>query len=147
MMGGAPAAWLVWIGLMSGFFLVAVVRPSSAGQWFEASPGQTLQLAGWAHPIGPASPAFQSIDVGLAGNPLVYVTKVEAGSSATIAAGFCESHWSEPGKRLVDLLVEGKQSVTVDLIADGGGQNHPFVVLLEAVDSDKIGRASCRESV
>ncbi len=139
MMGGAPAAWLVWIGLMSGFFLVAVVRPSSAGQWFEDSPGQTLQLAGWAHPIGPASPAFQSIDVGLAGNPLVYVTKVEAGSSATIAAGFCESHWSEPGKRLVDLLVEGKQSVTVDLIADGGGQNHPFVVLLEAVDSDRDG--------
>ena len=79
-----------------------------------------VALPGWGHPAVECDPAFTNIRAGLGGVPILYRFKVEPKSSVTVVLGFCESHWSQAGQRLMLCQVEGAPSQTVDPIARWG---------------------------
>jgi len=74
----------------------------------------------------------------MGGVPIVYRFKVEPGSRLGVALGFCESHWTRPGKRPLQCRVEGTQWQEIDPVAKWG-QHKPGVLWFPARDVDGDG--------
>jgi len=100
--------------------------------------GRTRTL-GWANPEGPTDPAFRNVAWG-SNRPVRYVVDVEPGSRKRIALGFCDPY-REQGRvrRSMELRVEGAETKTINVVAEGG-QNVPQVVLFDAADADGDGQ-------
>ncbi|MHB0998306.1 MAG: alpha-L-rhamnosidase-related protein [Armatimonadota bacterium] len=93
----------------------------------------------WVEPNRPADPGFRHVAVGLDYNPMTYRIKADPKKKYKAILGFCEGFWSEPGKRIVTISIEGKERGSVDTIADAGGKNTPFAVMFDAHDLDRDG--------
>jgi hypothetical protein len=120
--------------LVSGQAVVALADKPTSGQalvqiarnaWGNVS-GWAPQL-NWASPRAPADPAFHNITVGWAGKPIIYRFRVKPAEQYRVAMGFCEGYWSEPGKRILDVSLNGRLLQTLDPIAEAG-QNVPVMV-------------------
>jgi hypothetical protein len=76
----------------------------------------------WAKPPAWMDPSLRHIAVHM-GGPLQFELTVPPGASRTVALALCEGWWSEPGKRVQTLQVEGAAVKTVDTVADIGPNN------------------------
>lgn len=94
-------------------------------------------LPGWGSPAVPAVDAFRNILAGFDG-PIGYRFRSAHGARYALAFGFLESHHAEPGKRIVEVFVEGRKAARLDLVADAG-RHRPRVVFAEAEDADGDG--------
>jgi hypothetical protein len=120
--------------LISGDALIAIVDHPREGtseavvtqnNWGNVSGWDPQQ--GWASPGASVNPAFRNITTGYAGKPIIYAFHVQPGVRYQVVAGFCEGWWSQPGKRTLDLSVDGHPVRTIDPVAEVG-QNVPLLV-------------------
>jgi len=95
-------------------------------------------LAGWGKPKRPCDAAFRNIVAGFS-EPATYHLQAEKGKSYVVAVGLCESHWKEPGRRIIDLVIEGRKVATADPVAPPHGTDVPFVLTFPARDADGDG--------
>jgi len=93
---------------------------------------------GWASPKIPCDRRFRDIMV-RNGGPLDFTYPAKPGKKYRIAFGLIESWHSEPGKRPLDIRIEGKTVRTVDLIAEYG-RHTPAVLIFDAEDENGNGR-------
>ncbi|MCX7046845.1 MAG: hypothetical protein NTX50_15325 [Candidatus Sumerlaeota bacterium] len=100
---------------------------------------ESTPIRGWAKPQGKCDPAFQNIRAGMGGVPIFYRFKVAPKSEANVVLGICESHWAEPGKRLLVCSVEGAPAQEVDPVAKWG-RHTPGALLFKARDANGDGR-------
>ncbi len=91
----------------------------------------------WAKPPAGADPSLQDIAVHMGGN-IAYEVTVPLGASRRVALALCEGWWSEAGKRIQVLRVEGVEPKTVDTVADLG-KNKPGVFWFDAKDVNHDG--------
>ena len=71
--------------------------------------------------------------------PIQYRFTVAPKSEATLALGFCESHWAESGKRVLRCHVEGAPEQEVDPVAKWG-RHQPGVLAFKARDDNGDGQ-------
>ncbi len=76
-------------------------------------------LQNWANPQSHLDPSLKNIAVHMNGN-IHYEISVQEGESRCIALVLCEGYWSETGKRVQTLSIEGAEQKTLDVIADIG---------------------------
>lgn len=95
-------------------------------------------LQNWANPSTRLDPSLRNIAVHMNGN-IHYELTVPSGASRCIALALCEGYWSEVGKRIQILSVEGAEPVTVDAVADIG-QNMAASFWFDAKDSNGDGK-------
>lgn len=93
--------------------------------------------ANWANPSVPCDPAFRNIAVAMNGS-VEYRVAVPKGGSRQIVLGLCEGWWKEPGKRPLQLKIEGAPAKTVDLVKEFG-QNVPAVFPFAGRDENGDG--------
>jgi hypothetical protein len=93
--------------------------------------------SGWASPEGKVDPAFRNVAWGT-NRPIKYRVRVERGSRKQVALGICESYKSRAGMRILELIVEGAPTITVDPMVDGV-RNKPYVYLFGAFDENNDG--------
>ncbi len=91
-------------------------------------------LSDFAKPSSKVYKEFRSVDIGR-GTQLFYKYKA---SKTYVVFGFCEGVWDKEGERVFELHIDGVRQKTVDLVKEGG-KNIPFVVLVEAIDTDGDG--------
>jgi hypothetical protein len=107
-----------------------------------ASPLQRLDGADmnrdWAKPPAGTDPSLRHIAV-RSGGSIRYEMAVPAGGSRRVALALCEGWWSETGKRVQVLRVEGAESRTVDTVADIG-QNKIAAFWFDGRDVNGDGR-------
>ncbi|MCP5522864.1 MAG: hypothetical protein H7A46_15100 [Verrucomicrobiales bacterium] len=92
----------------------------------------------WAKPPAALDPSLRNIAVHMGGS-IEYELTVPAGESRRVALALCEGWWSETGKRVQILRVEGAESRTVDTVADIG-QNRAAAFWFDAKDANRDGR-------
>jgi hypothetical protein len=95
-------------------------------------------LNDWAAPAAGYDPSLRSINVHMGGD-IEYELLVPAGSSRLIALALCEGYWNVPGRRILNLQVEGKEIRTVDMVAEYG-RNNPQAFWFDARDTNVDGR-------
>ena len=95
------------------------------------------ELKGWAAPTVPCDPAFRDIAVGM-GRSIRYAFRAEADRKYTVVFGLCEGWWKEPGKRRLDLQIEGRTCKTLDLVREHG-TNVPAIFAFPARDENQDG--------
>lgn len=100
---------------------------------------EATSLPGWAKPAVPCDPAFRNIRAGMGGMPIVYRFAIPPKSEANVVLGFCESHWAEPGQRLLLCKVEGAPPQEADPIAKWG-RHKPGALLFKARDENGDGK-------
>ena len=105
--------------------------------------GGVAAMPGWARPAGDCDPAFGNISAGMGGVPIVYRFTVPPGAERAVALGFCESHWSVPGKRPLEVHVEGAKKTEVDPVKKWG-QHVPGCLTFAARDVNQDGRLEVR---
>lgn len=113
--------------------LPGALAPDSSYRRFEGLTGSPA----WVKPDPERDPAFQSVAWGT-GRSIRYDVQVPAGSGRKVALGFIEVYRHGRIVRLMDLLVEGAEKQTVDLI-EAGGQNSPQVFFFDGQDIDDDG--------
>jgi len=91
----------------------------------------------WAKPPAGADPSLAHIAVHMGGN-IGFELAVPRGASRRVALALCEGWWSEAGKRIQVLRVEGAEAKTVDTVADLG-KNKPGAFWFEARDVNDDG--------
>jgi hypothetical protein len=91
----------------------------------------------WAKPPAGADPSLQDIAVHMDGN-IAYEVTVPPGASCRVALALCEGWWSEAGKRIQVLRVEGVAPKTVDTVTDLG-KNKPGAFWFDAKDVNHDG--------
>jgi hypothetical protein len=91
----------------------------------------------WAKPPSGVDASFGDIAVHQEGS-LEYNVAVSAGASYRIALVLCEGWWSETGKRVQVLRVEGAAPRTIDTVADLG-KNKAGVFWFDAKDTNTNG--------
>lgn len=118
----------------------AVAPPIEISQPAQAAAFERLDRGngntGWAKPNKPCDAAFNDIAVGW--NESVRYRVRVGKEKYTVAFGLCEGWHAEPGKRTLDLKIEGKPRKTVDMVAEHG-RNMPAVFAFEAVDENGDG--------
>ena len=100
---------------------------------------ESVAMAGWAKPAVKCDPAFRNIRAGMGGVPIQYRFKVAPRSAATVALGFCESHWDRPAQRPLACRVEGADRQEIDPVAKWG-RHKPGVLVFKARDENGDGR-------
>lgn len=124
----------------SAFALVQEKRVPSANTF---SNGKVQRIGGlngcigWAAPAGTVDPAFRNVAWG-ANRPIKYRVKVAPGSRKQVALGVIEPYKPRPGRRDLELRVEGARAQRVDPMKDGGN-NQPYVYLFHGEDEDRDG--------
>jgi hypothetical protein len=101
------------------------------------SVGDHAPQRGWASPQAGVDAVFADVDVGN-GHSLRYRVSVQGEGPYHVLFGLCEGWWAEPGKRVLELKVEGKIRETVDPV-ERAGKNHAFVVPVVARDENGNG--------
>lgn len=99
-------------------------------------------LQNWADPAPELEPSLRTIAVHMNGS-IQYQLTVKPGTSRTIALVLCEGYWSEAGKRIQVLSVEGAEDMTVDPVV-AYGKNKAGVCWFEASDRDQNGLIEIR---
>jgi len=94
-------------------------------------------IRNWAKPPAGLDPSLQHIAINSRGG-IRYELAVPAGESRRIALALCEGWWSEAGKRVQGLRVEGAEPRTVDTVADIG-KNQAAAFWFDAKDADNDG--------
>ena len=89
----------------------------------------------WAHPSGVVAAELKDIAVHMHGALQFEVS----GSSCRVALALCEGWWGEPGKRVLQLNVEGAALQTVDTVADIG-KNKAAAFWFDAKDTNGDGK-------
>lgn len=92
----------------------------------------------WAKPPAGTDPSLHHIAVHHGGS-LRFELAVPPGAPCQVALALCEGWWSEPGKRVQRLRVEGAPPRTVDSMADIG-HNQVGAFWFEAHDANHDGR-------
>jgi len=92
----------------------------------------------WARPSVPCGGAFRHVLVGNR-SPLDFDFPVEKGRKYVVAVGLIEGWHSTPGKRLLELRIEGQTVRRVDLVQEFG-RNVPAVLEFPAEDRNADGR-------
>ncbi|MBN2216166.1 MAG: hypothetical protein JW719_02190 [Pirellulales bacterium] len=103
--------------------------------------GSTLER-NWAHPTGDVTDKLSSIAVHRQ-VAVQYHIEVPRGASATIALGLCEGWHDQPGRRVLDLNVEGAPARQVDMVKDLG-KNIAGAFWFKARDVDGDGLINLR---
>ena len=90
--------------------------------------------------LGPEfRPELRSVLCSEAGN-LQYWIRVPKGARGTIAVAVGEASWAEPGRRLMDILIDGRvRASRIDPIAVAGGKHRLAVIACAAEDLDGDG--------
>ena len=91
----------------------------------------------WARPPRGAAGLFRHVMIGW-GRPLVLNFKPESGKKYKVAFGVIEGWYSEPGRRVLDLCIDGRVARTIDAVKEAG-QNRPVIYLLDAADANGDG--------
>jgi len=94
-------------------------------------------MPNWAAPKGPCDPAFRHIAVAMSGS-VRYRFRAEKGKTYAVVLGLCEGHWTEPAKRPLQLVIEGRARQKVDMIGEHG-HNVPAVFPFEVKDENGDG--------
>jgi len=95
-------------------------------------------LPGWGKPRRPCDAGYRNIVAGFS-EPATYHLQCKKGGRYLVAVGLCESHWKETGRRICDIVVEGKRVARIDPVAKPHGTDVPFVLTFPAIDRDKDG--------
>jgi len=94
-------------------------------------------IRNWAKPPAGLDPSLQHIAISTRGG-IQYEFAVPPGASRRVALALCEGWWSETGKRVQILRVEGAEPKTVDTVADIG-KNKAAAFWFDAKDADNDG--------
>jgi hypothetical protein len=94
----------------------------------------------WARPQVECASCFRHVLVGF-GQPLEFRFAASAHQKFRVAVGLIEGWHAEPGKRPVQVQVEGQPARTVDLVQELG-QNVPRVLQFPAADIDGDGQVA-----
>lgn len=94
-------------------------------------------LKGWAKPAVACDPFFRDIAVGW-NEAIRYRILTPDKERLSVVLGFCESWHTEPGRRILEVRIEGKSRARLDLVAKPG-RNIPFLLPLEVADADGDG--------
>ncbi len=94
----------------------------------------------WAHPQSQCSGVFRHVLVGWA-QPLRFEYRVKDDEPVRVMLGFIEGWHADPGKRPVEIRVEGESPRRLDLITEFG-RNVPVVLPFDADDVDGDGALS-----
>ena len=89
----------------------------------------------WAHPAGVVAAELKDIALHMHGSLQFEVNA----SSCRVALALCEGWWGEPGKRVLQLKVEGAAPQTVDTVADIG-KNKAAAFWFDAKDTNGDGK-------
>jgi hypothetical protein len=100
----------------------------------------------WAEPDGRWDHAFRSVALGHAGDPLHYQLRVAPRGKRTVCLGFCERKEAEPGRRVMDLSVEGSAGRRALDVAALVGGDVPMLEVFEAADENGDGIIDIRVS-
>jgi hypothetical protein len=92
----------------------------------------------WAAPNIPCDELFHHVIVGQAG-PLVFKFPAEKGRRYVVAFGLIEGWHQQPGKRPLEIRIEGKVVRNADLVREHG-RNTPGVFSFPAQDEDGDGQ-------
>lgn len=95
--------------------------------------------------VVPAHPAVSSELLGIS-RPIVYRAEVDPGKEFVVAACFLERYWADPGRRVMDVSVEGAPVQTVDPVKDAG-KNRPVYAILNGRDANNDGWLDIKVSV
>jgi hypothetical protein len=91
----------------------------------------------WAQPRGRCASCFRHVMIGW-NQPLVFRFPAQPKAKYRVALGLIEGWHAEPGKRPLQIRVEGKTIRTLDLVRECG-RNVPLVLSLAAEDRDGDG--------
>lgn len=116
---------------------LAPAQKAEAAERLQIVSPQHSVTKNWAAPAAPCSDVFRHVVVGHKG-PLVFKFAAEPGRRYVAAFGLIEGWYKEPGKRLLDLRIEGKTVREVDLVREHG-PNSPVVLPFPAQDGDGDG--------
>ncbi|MCX6900277.1 MAG: hypothetical protein NT105_16465 [Verrucomicrobia bacterium] len=94
----------------------------------------------WAKPNTPCATSFRHVLVGHR-SPLAFEFAAEKGRKYVVALGFIEGWHPEPGKRPLEIQIEGKTVRSLDLVKEFG-RNTPVVLEFPAQDTDGDGKLS-----
>lgn len=95
-------------------------------------------LQNWAKPMPGLDPSLRDIAVHMGGD-IGFELGLPPGESRRIALTLCEGYWSEPGKRIEILKVEGAEPRTVDLVREIG-QNKAAAFWFDGRDTNGDGK-------
>jgi len=105
----------------------------------EAKSGATV-TRNWARPNTDCAPCFRHVFVGF-GQPLDFRFAAAGGRKFRVALGLIEGWHAEPGKRPVQVEVEGQGARALDLVKEYG-RNVPVVLQFPALDTDGDGKVA-----
>ncbi|MCX6907238.1 MAG: hypothetical protein NTY01_04255, partial [Verrucomicrobia bacterium] len=94
----------------------------------------------WAKPNAPCAASFRHVMVGHR-SPLAFEFAAEKGRKYVVALGLIEGWHPEPGKRPLEIQIEGKTVRSLDLVKEFG-RNTPVVLEFPAQDTDGDGKLS-----
>ncbi len=94
-------------------------------------------IKGWAKPAVACDPFFRDIAVGW-NDAIHYRISPPGDKRVGLVLGFCESWHTEPGRRILEVRLEGKSQARLDLVAKPG-RNVPLLLPLEAADANGDG--------
>ena len=117
-----------------------VPPPFPAGKNWTVDRSQTIPYPAWLNAGPEISDDLKSILASEKGN-LEYWIKVSPGAQGQVVVAVGEAHWTKPGQRLMDILVDGQaRQRGVDPIVVAGGTHRLGAILCEAEDLDRDGR-------
>lgn len=94
-------------------------------------------IKGWAKPAVACDPYFRDIAVGW--NDAIHYRICAPGTQRLgVVLGFCESWHAEPGRRILEVRIEGHSRARLDLVAKPG-RHMPLLLPLEAADANGDG--------
>jgi hypothetical protein len=91
---------------------------------------------GWGSPNTSCAEPFRHVVVGR--KQMNFEWAVEKGGTYLVAFGLLEGFYSESGKRILEILIEGRPVARTDLVKEYG-QNTPVVLTFAAADLDGDG--------
>lgn len=96
----------------------------------------TAGLVNWGTPRIPCDASFRNIRVGWESIPIRYVFPASLEKPSYVYLGFIESHWTQPGQRILDITVSG-QKKTLDPIKDAA-KDQPIILDFLVEKADEI---------
>lgn len=99
--------------------------------------GSQSVLTDWASPAKPCDPAFRHIAVGF-GQPVHYRFRADPNNRYVVVFGLCEGWYSDAGKRILELQIEGRTRLTIDPAGEKG-RNVPILCRFDAQDENGDG--------
>jgi hypothetical protein len=141
----SPRVPIVWteretpsLRIVEEVFAVKKAGPKMSKDGFSAERkdrGKTER--GWAKPAAGVTEDLSAVAVSFQ-KPIHYQIRVPQGCTPNIVVGLCEGWHDEPGRRILDISVEGAEPRQVDTVADLG-KNKAGVFQFCAVDKNGDG--------